>query len=400
MPTTARSAVNLPFNEAVDFFRQKVNVPTERWTDLMNEAHSHGFAVAGAANEAMLGDFREAVDRAISQGTGLAAFRQDFDAIVKKYGWQHTGDAGWRARVIYETNMTTAFSAGRYAQLTAPGMRAAFPYWQYNHTPCANPRLQHLAWDGLVLSADDGFWDTCYPPNGWGCRCFVTAVSAGGLGRMGKSAPDLAPVLQYRDWTNKSTGEVMKVPVGVDPGFVYNPGKAWAEDAKLPVRAPEVKLVGGKMPHLARPGANAVEPHVLDRFIAAPDGAAQVATLSPELVQLLGTKSPRVLLSAPTLTKQAVKHPEMTPQLYAELAAVLKHPELMLDAGERHIRVIGRVGTQVLSVMVKTTGAKDEVFVLSAHVADMPNVKRFLRKNPLLAGDASALLDWMGKRAR
>ena len=65
MPTSTRGAIDLPFNEAIDFFRQKVNVPTERWTDMMNEAHSHGFAVAGATNEAMLSDFREAVDKAI-----------------------------------------------------------------------------------------------------------------------------------------------------------------------------------------------------------------------------------------------------------------------------------------------------------------------------------------------
>ena len=83
MPTSTRGAIDLPFNEAIDFFRQKVNVPTERWTDMMNEAHSHGFAVAGATNEAMLSDFREAVDKAISQGTGLAEFRADFDTIVK-----------------------------------------------------------------------------------------------------------------------------------------------------------------------------------------------------------------------------------------------------------------------------------------------------------------------------
>jgi hypothetical protein len=38
-------------------------------------------------------------------------------------------------------------------------------------------------------------------------------------------------VLQIRDWVNKRTGEVMKVPVGVDPGFAYNPGQAWAEGA-------------------------------------------------------------------------------------------------------------------------------------------------------------------------
>jgi hypothetical protein len=399
MPTTTRSAIDLPFNEAVDFFRQKVNVPTERWTDLMNEAHSHGFAVAGAANEAMLGDFREAVDKAISQGTGLAEFRRDFDAIVKKYGWQHTGSAGWRARVIYETNMTTAFSAGRYAQLTAPGMREAFPYWQYNHTPCANPRLQHLAWDGLVLRADDGFWDTCYPPNGWGCRCFVTAVSAGGLRRMGKSAPDVAPGLQYKDWTNKHTGEVMKVPVGVDPGFAYNPGQAWAQGAKLPVHAPDVKPVGGKMPLLARPGVSAVEPHVLDKFIAAPEGAVQVATLGPELVQMLGVKTPRVLLSAETAKKQVDKHPELLAVHYREINALLRTPEVVLRDGEGRLRLMGRFNGKGVTAIIKRTATADEVFVLSFHFIRASAAAGFLARKHALRGDGEAYVAEL-KRAR
>jgi uncharacterized protein with gpF-like domain len=228
VPSTA-AAIGLPFDEAISFFRQKDNLSSTHWTDVMDEAHSHGFAVAGAASKALVEDFRQAVDKAISQGTGMAEFRKDFDQIVKTHGWSHTGNAGWRARVIYETNLTTAFSAGRYAQLTEPDILAAFPYWQYNHTACANPRLQHLAWDGLVLAADDAFWASCYPPNGWGCRCYVTPVSRGQLRRMGKSGPDTAPQLQTRDWLNKRTGEVTQIPVGIDPGFNYNPGQAWKQ---------------------------------------------------------------------------------------------------------------------------------------------------------------------------
>jgi hypothetical protein len=36
-----------------------------------------------------------------------------------------------------------------------------------------------------------------------------------------------------RDWIDRRTGEVRKVPVGVDPGFGYNPGKSAARAAAL-----------------------------------------------------------------------------------------------------------------------------------------------------------------------
>ena len=395
MATTTRSAVNLPFNEAIDFFRQKVDVPTDHWTDLMNEAHSHGFAVAGAASDALLGDFREAIDKAISQGTGFQEFRKDFDSIVQKHGWKHTGNAGWRARVIYETNMTTAFSAGRYAQLTDPDMLAAFPYWQYNHTPCANPRLMHLAWDGMVLPADDPFWGTCYPPNGWGCRCFVTAVSAGGLRRMGRSGPDASPKLELRDWVNKRTGEVMKIPAGVDPGFAYNPGQAWKDGKPAVVKTPDVKPVGGKRPVHALPGTTAVAHPVLQKFLAAPEGAVQVATLQPELVQLLGARTPRVLLSADTTGKQVIRHNEMAPEHYAQVDALLRSPSLVVENGEGRLRIFGKIGDQGATVILKRTPDGDEIFALSFHFVRASAVQGFLKRRHVLRGDEAAYLAWL-----
>jgi uncharacterized protein with gpF-like domain len=222
-------AIDLPFEEAIAFFRQKGNVKTERWTDVWREAHSRSFMVAGAATDDLVQDFRDAVDKAISQGTTLAEFRKDFDAIVEKHGWVHHGSAGWRSRVIYETNLAGAYSAGRFQQMADPDVTAMYPYWEYCHGDSRRPRPQHLALDGTVLRCDDGFWDTHYPPNGWRCSCFVRPVSQAGLGRMGKSGPDATPEIKYRTWVDKKTGAHHQVPDGIDPGFDYNPGKAWLQ---------------------------------------------------------------------------------------------------------------------------------------------------------------------------
>lgn len=34
-----------------------------------------------------------------------------------------------------------------------------------------------------------------------------------------------APKTESYDWIDKDTGEIHKVPVGIDPGWDYNPGK-------------------------------------------------------------------------------------------------------------------------------------------------------------------------------
>ncbi len=85
-PHTTLDAVSLPPTEAIAFLRQKTNTTSQRWTDVWNEAHTRSFMVAGAATKAIVEDFREAVAKALEQGTSLAEFRRDFDAIVAKHG--------------------------------------------------------------------------------------------------------------------------------------------------------------------------------------------------------------------------------------------------------------------------------------------------------------------------
>lgn len=230
--STVASALDLPFDEAIDFLRQKVNTTSTGWTDVFGRANTRAFTVAGAATDALVEDFRTEIAKALEQGTTLQEFRGAFDEIVRKHGWEHTGRPGWRSRVIYETNLSMAYSAGRYAQQTEPETLLAFPYWQYVHSGARHPRKQHLAWNGLVLAATDPFWDWAYPPNGWGCGCRVRPLSETRLRRQGRTGVDEAPERIPTQTVVKRTGEVLKGSLGVDPGFDYNPGKAWKE---LPV---------------------------------------------------------------------------------------------------------------------------------------------------------------------
>lgn len=163
-----------PFPQQQAYFRRKVNVPSARWDDLMHGEHAHGFMAAGVARADVLEDLRRAVQAAIDDGEGFDAFRARFDDILKRHGW--IGGAGdesdarraWRMRVIYHTNLRTSYMAGRWEELQK------FPFLRYQHNTVNNPRHEHQAWDGLVLATNDPWWNTHYPPNGWGCRCTVT----------------------------------------------------------------------------------------------------------------------------------------------------------------------------------------------------------------------------------
>ncbi|AVP97911.1 hypothetical protein C7S18_12190 [Ahniella affigens] len=223
-----------PFPQQLAFFRRKVNVPTATWTGLWRGDHSHGFMVAGVARSDLLESIRQAVGRG-QAGQSFDAFKRDFRKIVAAAGWEPKGGTDWRARVIYDTNIRQAFNAGRYAQLTDPDMLAVRPCWVYQHSPESKwPRPLHLSWDRVTLRADDPWWKTHMPMNGWGCKCRVRAVSRRDIEREGLTLRDSGPDDGTRQWTDKTTGEVHDVPNGIDPGFDYSPGE---QAASMPAAA-------------------------------------------------------------------------------------------------------------------------------------------------------------------
>lgn len=234
MPESIVQYLNLPFLEAIAFFRRKVSITTERWDELWQEMHDRAFTVAGAMQADLLDDLRGAVEKAISEGTTLADFRKDFDKVVQDHGWAYKGGRAWRTAIIYDTNLSTAYAAGHYRQRNHPAVLAVRPYLRYLPSSSAHQRVEHQAWYGLVLRHDDPFWDTHTPPNGWGCKCGVTTVSRRELERL-QQEQDInttAPEIRWVEKVNTKTGQVYTTPQGIDPGWAYNPGKTpWAGEA-------------------------------------------------------------------------------------------------------------------------------------------------------------------------
>ena len=142
--------------------------------------------VAGAAKADLLSDLRGAVQSALDEGQTIEQFRKEFDSIVKKRGWKHSGSSAWRARVIYETNLQQSYNAGRYRQQMEAAKAGTRPYLQYQHSPASEtPRQHHLAWDGLVLLASDKWWDTNYPREWLGLQV-LCALAVGTPGEKGR----------------------------------------------------------------------------------------------------------------------------------------------------------------------------------------------------------------------
>ncbi len=219
-----------PFEEQLEFFRQKISLPSNDWTDIMRNGHDRAFVVAGANRMEIVEDLRAAVDDAIENGTTFRDFQKNFDEVADKHSWDYNGDREWRARTIYETNLRTSHMAGRLSQMRDPDITERRPYWQYVHGQTRKPKIarrEHKSWDGLILRYDDPWWDTHYPPNGWKCSCGVITLSQNDLERLGYNGPDTAPDLGDREMTIWQTGEKVRVPNGVGLGWDHAPGATW-----------------------------------------------------------------------------------------------------------------------------------------------------------------------------
>lgn len=213
-----QAAFDLPFKEQVAFFAQKVRLPTQSYKDLTAAQHDKAFVVAGAMKADLLQDLYEAVQKAITDGESIGQFRGRFDEIVTKRGrtgWTGSDTAegkAWRTQIIYSTNLRTSHAAGRWQQMTDPTMLKLRPYWQYRHVTIENPRINHKRLNNLVLPADDSWWRVNYPPNGWGCHCYVITLSRSDMDRQ-----------------NLSVGKTPSFD-GADDGWGHAVGSTWRPD--------------------------------------------------------------------------------------------------------------------------------------------------------------------------
>jgi SPP1 gp7 family putative phage head morphogenesis protein len=234
-----QASFRLQPQRALEFFRSKGLRASFAWQDVFHEEHDANFVVAKMMDLDLLADVRSSLDRALAEGKTFRQFRDELEPELVRRGWwgraemrdPATGEirdvqlgSPRRLRTIYDTNLRTSYAAGHWAAIEET--RAAAPYLMYVAVDDDRTRPEHAAWNGTVLPADDPWWQTHYPPNGWNCRCSVVQLSRAQLERLGLEVDERAPASPTREWTNPRTGVIEQVPEGIDPGWAYSPGRS------------------------------------------------------------------------------------------------------------------------------------------------------------------------------
>ncbi|WGV98854.1 phage minor head protein [Vibrio sp. YMD68] len=219
------NVASVPHVEATEVMLKKLNIPTRHWDDMLGAPRARGFAVAGATKMSLLKDLHDALNEALSQGKTITDFRKAFDETVLSHGWTYNGKRGWRTKVIFNNNLNSAYSAGRWQQFER--QKKNRPYLTYMTVGDDRVRDEHDKWRYLTLPIDDPFWDTYMPPNDFGCRCYVLSKSEDDINRENLTISH-SPEIKTSERINTRTGELYgEVAEGVGVGWDYNVGKVW-----------------------------------------------------------------------------------------------------------------------------------------------------------------------------
>lgn len=300
----------LPPREALDWFRAKGLKLGFDYREVWREEHAIAFTVAKILQLDLLADVRAEVDRALADGLTFRDFEKRLTPILQEKGWWGvkemtdplTGETQQvqlgsprRLRTIYDTNLRTARAAGQWERIQRT--KEGLPYLLYTVGPSREHRPEHVSWHGTLLPVDHPWFKTHFAPNGWGCKCRIRQVSHWEYERLLKNgipAPateatqeidpktglptgrhtgarvpvsTTAPKTSLVEWTNKRTGEVQRVPKGIDPGWDYNPGEGRQAHLQKVLAQKQEQQPAPKQDYVPQKTAKAVARWIVDADI-------------------------------------------------------------------------------------------------------------------------------------
>ena len=96
------------------------------------------------------------------------AFQKGTPAYTSQKTISELGD--WTrayAETVYRTNLTTAYTAGRFKQANEPEVRDAVRAFRYTTAGDIDVRGNHAAGEGFIAGVNSAIWHSHAPPNGY-----------------------------------------------------------------------------------------------------------------------------------------------------------------------------------------------------------------------------------------
>ena len=213
---------NLAPKEAIKYLQNKGYKLSFDYNEIQKAAHHKSFTVAKITRLDLLHDVFTSLDDSLKTGKHFDDFKKEIVPTLQKKGWwgkqdiinPRTGEVktidigSRRLKNIYDTNMRVSYAQARHKQMRALPLSV---YWRYQSALLESTRDKHAAMHGTIKHRDDSWWNTNYPPNGWGCKCKVTARSLKEIEKKGwKIEKGSSSNIASKDW-DYNVGDTSKV---------------------------------------------------------------------------------------------------------------------------------------------------------------------------------------------
>ncbi len=189
----------VPHKQAVSFIKDKPAVARGVFALLLPEIQARAFTVAGIESVKTLQALRDRIAD-VPAGADWDEVKKELADTISPYLREGEGaeaDASARAagerraELLLRTHGFQAYNAAQYEVMLR--QKDVFPYWRYQTAQDDKVRDSHAALDGVVLPADDPFWQTHFPPWDFNCRCQVVPLSEDDVADIRRADATLPP---------------------------------------------------------------------------------------------------------------------------------------------------------------------------------------------------------------
>lgn len=401
-PVDLRQVLDLAPARAIEYFRAKGYRITFNWDDMEAAAHARAFTVAKATNLEVLQAIRGELDRALAEGISLQSFQKALEPRLKALGWWgkqvlerpdgtaqlvQTGSP-FRLKTIYQTNLQSAYMAGRYRDMMQNVDDR--PYWQYVAVMDASTRPAHAAMNGRVFRFDDPIWKTCYPPNGYNCRCRVRALSRRDMESKGLAAPESGEHLASFEDADPSTGAIFERVSYKAPGMTraFAPDRGFAGNPALEAWQPELE----RYPRDLRSAYldDALDGPAFELFMKGDsDETFPMALAGDRLGPALDADAEAVVrFTSGSRDKNVAHHGELTLDDYRFARTVIERSQIGALMRDTHIALFLRRGDADWWVaVVKRTKIRDALYLVSYRRTNASDMSSLLSRARILWGE-------------
>lgn len=216
----------LPSKEAIIHFNGKTLLTSKSYLDVKAHEHALAFTVAKMLDEDLLQNTRDLIAKSLENGTSFHEFKRQLKPLLSKDGWGNMTDdktkLNRRLRTIYHTNLHSAYSAGQWERVQKT--KEFLPFLQYMPSLSENQRLAHKRYYNLVRAVDDPIWQSIFPPNSYGCKCWVKQLTHTKAQKIldEQAKKGIVYDIEMEEVKHPLTGEIMTVPKGVHFSFNHN----------------------------------------------------------------------------------------------------------------------------------------------------------------------------------